>query len=449
MWTAAALTACLISAVSCNNQQKIDGLGIHQTLEKRTLSNGLTVIMVENHTVPVVSYQTWLRVGSVDEQPGITGISHLFEHLMFKGTPKYGPKEFFRQLEARGAEVNAYTTRDYTVFYESFTPDLLDKVIEMESDRMAHLKLDDEILNTERQVVLEERRLRTDNSPAGKMQEAIWAMAYRRHPYRWPVIGYPSDLMTITTKRLIEFFKTFYQPSNATIVIVGDFEPGPTFERIAKAYGGIPGKSRPEREIPAEPKQREERRLVMYDHVATEQFVRAYHVTAAEDHDSYALDVLANILFEGTSSRAYHRLVEDKDLASALAGSAYTPTYPGLFIISGIMKGDIPSSEAEAELDRVIREVQDGGVTEEEVAIAVKQLTVQLVDSVRTPYGLGQLIGTVMMIFRDPARFSEDLAKYLKVKPEDVKRVAQVYLEPNNRSVVTLIPESKRKKESK
>jgi zinc protease len=402
--------------------------------------------MIEDHTVPVVTYQTWFRVGSVDERPGITGISHLFEHLMFKGTPKYGPKQFFQQLEARGAEVNAFTARDYTVYYESFTPDLLEKVVDMESDRLANISFDEESLNVERQVVFEERRMRTDNSPAGRMQEALWALAYRRHPYRWPVIGFPDDLQRITLAELKDYFKAHYQPGNAVLVLVGDFKADAAFELIRKAYGKIPGRERAKRDVPAEGEQQEERRLVLRDQVASERFAYAYHVTAATDDDSYALDVLANILFEGTSSRAHRRLVEEKDVVVGITGSAYTPAYPGLFIITGTMKGGLREAAAAELLQQVIKETQEKDVTDEEIRVAVRQLTVQMVDSVRTPYGLGQLMGTVMMIFGDPDRFNKDLEKYLKVTRADVRRVANKYLHPNNRSVVTLVPEEGKKK---
>jgi zinc protease len=422
------------------NAPKENGLGIQLKLDRRVLSNGLVVILVEDHTVPIVSYQTWYRVGSVDEHLGKTGISHLFEHLMFKGTPKYGPKQFFQQLEAKGADVNAFTTRDYTVYYESFVSNLLDKVIDMESDRMANLTLNDEVLNTERAVVFEERKLRTDDSPDGRMQEALWQLAYRRHPYQWPVIGYPQDLLGISVEDLTAYFKSHYQPANAALVVVGDFQTEETFKAIKTAYEAVPADPRPKRDLPTEPEQKEERRLVLRDSVASEKFAQAYHVTSAMDDDSYALDVLANILFEGTSSRAYRKLVDDMDLTDGISGSAYTPTYPGLFIISATMKSGVKTDDAEQALWGVIRQLQDTGVTDEEIRVAVKQLTVQLVDSVRTPYGLGQLIGTVQTIFGDPQRFSEDLSKYLKVTKADVKRVAQTYLQPNNRSVVVLVP---------
>ena len=199
----ASLTLMLAGVVSCSSATKAtsgasrDDLGVNVPMQIEKLSNGLQIIMVEDHTVPVISYQTWYKVGSVDEKPGYTGMAHLFEHLMFKGTPRYPEKQFFLQLEAKGAEVNAYTTRDYTVYYENFVPTLLEKVIDMESDRMANLTLSDEVLNTERMVVFEERRMRTDNTPEGRMQEEIWKLAYRRHPYQWPVIGYPEDLLRI------------------------------------------------------------------------------------------------------------------------------------------------------------------------------------------------------------------------------------------------------------
>lgn len=431
-------------AVSCKSGSS--PLGIDLKLRHKKLFNGLEVILVEDHTVPIVSYQTWFRVGSVDERPGITGISHLFEHLMFKGTPKYGPKQFFEQLEAKGAEVNAFTTRDYTVYYENFVPDLLGKVVEMEADRLANLKLDEEVLNSERMVVFEERRMRTDNSADGRVQEALWKLAYRHHPYQWPVIGYPEDLGAISLPQILEYFKTHYQPANAAIVVVGDFDSEKTLALIRKEYGGIPGRAKPRRDIPSEPEQKEERRLTLYDAVASERFSHAYHVPSAHEDDAYALDVLANVLFAGTNSRAYRKLVEEKDVALGVSGSAFTPSYPGLFIMSGTMKKGLAAAEAEKLLDQVIGEVQEKGVSEEEVKVAIKQLTVQAVDGVRTPSGLATLIGTVHTILGDPERFGEDLAKYFKVKPADVRRVAQKYLHPNNRSVVNLVPRADPKK---
>lgn len=445
---AAFMIGLAVQWISCRDvpNKLVRELGVDLPIQKKKLSNGLQFVLVEDHTVPVISYQTWFRVGSVDERPGITGISHLFEHLMFKGTQKFPEKSFFLELEAKGAEVNAYTTRDYTVYYETFIPSLIDKVIEMEADRMENLLLTDSILQIEKQVVMEERRLRTDNSPAGKMQEALWALAFRRHPYAWPVIGIPDDLDRINSTDLMNYYKKHYHPSNAVVVVVGDFNTNELFEKLKRYYGKLEAKPIPFRDPPREPEQNEERRLTLYDDVISEQFMEAYPITSAQDSDSYAIDVLSNILFEGNSSRAYRKLVEELNITLGVSGSSFTPTFPGLLLISGIMKGDLKSAQAEEAIEKLIQEIQENSVTQEEVQKAVRQLTVQLVDSIRTPFGVGQLIGTVMMIFQDPYRFSEDLKKYFKVTPLDVQRVAQKYLIPNNRSVVKLLPETKRKK---
>ncbi|MDR3607997.1 MAG: pitrilysin family protein [Oligoflexia bacterium] len=426
--------------VAAERQAEKSGVGVHLNLQTTILPNGLKVVLIEDPTVPIVSYQTWYNVGSADEHLGITGISHFFEHLMFKGTPRYPAKEFFRQLEAKGAEVNAFTTRDYTVYYENFIPSYLEKAIDMESDRMQNLKLDDEVLNSERMVVLEERRLRTDNTPEGRMQEALWQLAYRYNSYQWPVIGYPQDVLSLTLQDLQSWYKSHYQPKNATIVVVGAIKADQTLALIRKHYGSIPGVGVPVPEIFAEPEQNEERRLVLYDDESSERFAEAYHVTSAADEDSYALDVLSNILFTGTTSRGWRAMVEDHEIALGVSSENYTPAHPGLFIISGTMKSGVKTDKAEVALDELIRKVQDQGVTAEEIRIAVRQLTVQLIDSVRTPYGMGTLVGTANAVLGDPSLYASDLAKYLKVTPEDVKRVAQKYLQPNNRSVVIMMP---------
>jgi zinc protease len=254
------------------------------------------------------------------------------------------------------------------------------------------------------------------------------------------VIGSVQDLLSITTERLQEYFKANYSPANAALVLVGDFDPDRALGLIRKAYGALPATRVLPRKVPAEPEQNEERRLVLRDKVASERLAEAYHVTSAEQEDSYALDVLANVLFEGTGSRAVRRLVEERELVTGVSGSAFTPTFPGLFIVLATMRSGIRAETVERELERLIAEVQERGVTEEEIQVAVRQLTVQLVDGIRTPYGMGQLIGTVQTIFGDPQRFAQDLVKYTRVTASDVRRVAQRYLIPNNRSVVVMVP---------
>jgi zinc protease len=419
---------------------ELEELGLRFPLETKLLPNGLKILVVEDPTVPIVSYQTWVNVGSTDETFGLTGMAHLFEHLMFKDSAKYGPRAFFNRLEAKGANVNAFTTRDYTVFHETMVPNLLPLAIEMEADRLANLKIDAELLFTERQVVMEERRLRTENSPEGRMQEAIWSLLFKSHPYRAPVIGYDEDLKRMEVRDLEEFFGRYYQPGNVTLVVVGAVRAPEVFALVEKAYGGIPGKPRPVRKIAREPEQTEPRRQVLNDQVASEKVTVAYPSTSAQENDTYALDVLSNVLFTGNASRGYRRMVEEKEIALAVGGVNYTPLFPGIFMASATMKTGHKAAEFERELDVLVHEVQAKGVTDAEIQAAVRQLTVQTVDSVRTAHGLGNMIGTVDAIFGDPMRFKEDLVNYSRVTGADVLRVANKYLVPARKNVITLVP---------
>ncbi len=422
-----------------SGKKSTNPLEIELNLDQRKLDNGLVVIMAEDRSVPVVSYQTWFKVGSVDERPGMTGITHLFEHLMFKGTSKYGPKEYSTQLEAKGAEVNAFTTRDYTEYYINTTPELLDTVIDMESDRMANLVFNEDALQHSRLISLEERRLRYESSIDIRMQEELWRLAYRGHPYHWPPAGFPMDILSVKLSDAEEFYKAYFQPANAVIVVTGNYDREKVFQSIKKHYESIPSQKRADRTIPVEPPQTEERRLVIRDRIVSERFMQAYHITAAENDESYAIDVLSNILFEGRSSRAYKKLVEENAIMIGINGTSYTPGFPGLLIVSGVMKESVPSSRAEVLLDKMISKIQDEGVSEAEIQKAVKQLALQILDSIRTPYGLGQLIGTVQMLFQDPSRFTEDVSKYSKVDSAAVQRVARKYIFPNNRTAITLV----------
>lgn len=421
---------------------ELEKLGLRFPLVERHLSNGLKILIVEDHTVPVVAFQSWVNVGSVDEKFGLSGIAHLFEHLMFKDSEKYGQRAFFNRLEAKGAEVNAFTTRDYTVFHETMVPSLLPTAIELEADRLANLKIDAETLFTERHVIFEERRLRTENTPEGRMQEAVWSLVFKAHPYRAPVIGYPEDLNRMEILDLQSFFSQYYQPGNVTLVIVGDVVVNDVISLLEKSYGAIPGKERPLRKIALEPEQTETRRVELKDQVASEKVTLAYPSTSASENDTYALDVLSNVLFSGNSGRAYRRIIEEKEIALSLGGVNYTPLFPGLFMVSATMKSGHSAKEFEREIEQLLSEIQATGVTDKEIRAAVRQLTVQTVDSVRTAQGLANLIGTVDSIFNDPMRFKEDLVKYSRVTNADVIRVARLYLTPKKKNVVTLVPGS-------
>src|SRR5213592_1919842 len=232
-------------------------------VEERSLPNGLQIRLLQDRSLPVATLYSFFRVGSRNERPGITGISHLFEHMMFNGSKKYGPKEFDRRLEASGGTSNAYTSNDVTAYYEDFASEALPLVLDLESDRMASLLIDDASLARERDVVKEERRFRTDNDIDGMLDEALGALAFLAHPYRWPVIGWMSDIEAITRPDCERYFRTYYAPNNCTLVLVGDFEPAAAVKSLEQAYGPVPsGEALPE-VPPGEPPQRGERRAII------------------------------------------------------------------------------------------------------------------------------------------------------------------------------------------
>ena len=282
------------------------------------------------------------------------------------------------------------------------------------------------------------------------MQAAIWGLAFQVHPYHWPVIGSVEDVSGLTTPDLNSWYHAHYQPGNATIVVVGDINADRTLELIKKYYGSIPGRGQPKREIAPEPPQNGERRLTLFDGgIASERFIQAYHSPSANEDDSYAMDILSNILFEGASSRAYRKLVDQMNIMEDVAGTDFTPTYPGLFMISGTMKNGVPSAQAEEALDQLIRDIQEHGVTAQEIQVAVRQLTVQTVDSIATPHGMAELLGTIVTVLNHPHSIEDDLEKYEHVTAADVQRVANKYLTPNTRSIVVLAPASEKRAENK
>lgn len=416
-------------------------LGLFSQLKISHLPNGLTVILVEDHRVPIVSYQTWVRTGSVDDPPSRSGMAHFMEHFMFKGTQKFEMGRFIQELERVGAEVNADTARDYTVFYENIPQSALPLVIELEADRLANIKIDKTKLALEKQIVLEEQSFKYQEDPSGQAQELLWPMAFALHPYRMPIMGNPSELVLITDAELEKFRKAHYQPGNVTLVVVGDFHHDDLLKQISTAYGSIPGLAPPERSFVAEPAQDSERQYRFNIPDVNERLALAYHITSASQDDSFALDILASILFEGTSALASRVLVQGSEIAWAVDGMAFTPAYPGLFLVTLTLRGKGNGPEAERIFSRLVNGISENGVSEKAVKAAKKQLQVQILDSLRTAKGIGHLIGTAQVILGDARKFIDDFKKYSKVTPADVQRVLRKYLDPNNRSTVFLLPD--------
>ena len=280
-----------------------------------TLANGLRVRVLPDRLVPAVSYYTFFGVGSRNERPGITGISHLFEHMMFNGSERYGPKEFDRVLEAHGGASNAYTSNDVTAYHDDFATDALPVVIDLESDRMRALRITVEALDQERSVVMEERRLRTENSHFGLLEEQLESLVFQAHPYRWPVIGWMDDIARIGREDCLAFFRTYYAPGNASIYVCGDVDPDDLLRRIEAAYGPIPAGPPVPPPIGGEPPQRGERRASIRHPAHASAMLAGFRGPAAREPDTAVLDVLQACLASGEGSRLRRSLVQDQEVA--------------------------------------------------------------------------------------------------------------------------------------
>src|SRR5436305_2378672 len=286
-------------------------------VQEHVLANGLQVRLLPDRGLPIATLYSFFRVGSRNERPGITGISHLFEHMMFNGSKKYGPKEFDRRLESAGGTSNAYTSTDVTAYYEDFAAEALPLVLDLESDRMASLLIDDDSLQREREVVKEERRFRTDNDIDGMLDEALSALAFLAHPYRWPVVGWMPDLNRISRRDCERYFRTYYAPNNCTLVLVGDFQPAAALADIEHLYGKIPrGEPLPE-VASGEPPQKGERRAVIRYPAQAPALLAGFRGPDGRDPDSLVLDLIRAALGFGEGARLKRALVYEQERCAA------------------------------------------------------------------------------------------------------------------------------------
>jgi zinc protease len=402
------------------------------------LENGLTVLTLEDRTTPVVSFQMWVRVGSRDESR-YTGLAHLFEHMMFKGSDNIAPEQHAKLIEARGGRVNAFTTRDFTVYFEDVPPESLPLVIDLEAERVAHLDISEDTLGSEREVVLEERRMRTEDSPDGRAFEALLALTFEAHPYRWPVIGWRSDVERATVEVAREFFDTYYAPNNITIAVVGDFDTEECLERIRRTFGPLRPTEIP-RNPTVEPEQKGSRRAVVHMDVRSPLLVAAWHAPPTGDDDGPVLDVVSEILSSGRSSRLYRNLVYEAQVALYAEGSYWELVDAGVFYaVAGVRPGaDIGDVE-----DRFFAEIarlRSEPVGQDELEKAKRQLEVSLVNGLLTSHGLASRIARDYSTFGRIRPLSELLDAIQAVTAEDVQRVAAKYLVDDSRSVVHVVP---------
>ncbi len=422
---------------------RLDALALEDPADRlrvTALENGLTVLTLEDRSTPVVSFQVFVRVGSADEGR-YTGLAHLFEHMMFKGSAHLAPEQHARLVEERGGRVNAYTGRDQTVYYEDVAGEHLPLVVALEAERIRHLDISEKTLEREREVVLEERRLRTEESPQGTAFEELLALSFKAHPYRRPVIGWRSDLEKVGVKACRDFFRTYYAPDNLVLVVVGDFETPRLLELVREHFGDMEPRGEIPRNPTEEPEQNGERRAVVgFPDLRGPLLFAAWHAPPAGSADSAALDVASQILSAGRSSRLYRALVHEGELALAAQGGYWELRRAGVFFAFASVRPGVSVEEVEgsffAEIDRLARE----GPKPAEVAKAATQLEVDLVRGLRTAHGLASRIGHDWLTFGRVRPLAERLGEIRAVTPEDVARVVRTYLVPERRTVVHLLP---------
>ncbi len=344
--------------------------GIPDFSEHR-LSNGLQVLVGPVHSLPMISFQVHFAAGSRYERPGISGITHLFEHMMFKGTHQVGAEEFSRIIQANGGSLNAFTTTDNTSYFENLPADRLELAARLEADRLQNLLLTEESLETEREVVRSERKLRSVNSPFGLLIEQLVALAYEQHPYRWPVIGWDSDLRSLTLEDCREYYRTHYAPNNAVVVIAGDAHADEAVRAVEKYFGPIPSHPQPRLTITPEKPQRGEKRAVFKKVSQVAAFFAAFHVPGIAHPDLIPLQILCVILSVGRSSRFFEKFEKPGKAVEAQAEVGYPPFFsmdPGLLQLSAVASPAIPVETLEKEIWEETEKLREQPLPEEEVA---------------------------------------------------------------------------------
>ncbi len=408
------------------------------------LANGLKVILVRDPSAPVFAYQTWFAVGSRHEREGITGIAHLFEHLMFNQTKNHPPGELDRLIETAGGDTNAATWVDWTYYRDNLPKAELQLAVELEADRMAHLTLGDKQVESEREVVANERRFRVEDDVDGFLNEELYKAAFTTHPYHWPTIGWMRDIEAISIDDCRTFYRTYYAPNNATVVLVGDVDEDGALALIEKHYGPIPSSVIPPDKAQPEPEQTSERRLQWPKPVTADKLRIGYKAPPIGHADYTALEVANEILFGGNSSRLHRRLVVETEIASSCHASTAPFRDPGLYEVSvGVQRGHA-AAEAEAivyeELDKLGRQPLEP----HELDTAKTRLLTHFWRELRPQAGKAEALGHYETTVGDYRKLFAVADGYKAVTASDVERVVRAYLRPERRTVAIAVPSEKR-----
>ena len=413
---------------------------IELPVETKTLRNGLRILVHPDHSAPVVTSYIFFRTGSRNERYGATGIAHLFEHMMFNGGRRFGPGVFDDTIESNGGSTNGYTTRDFTAYLNNFPREALPIILDLESDRMANLAITPQNLEQERGIVMEERRLRLDNQVDGDMNEALYLQAFVRSPYRWNTVGFMDDLKRITLDEARAFFRTYYAPNNATLVLSGDVEPAAAFALVEKYFGAIPRREPPAPVDSGEPEQDGERRVVIRRQAELPAVLIGYKAIRTLDPDRAALDVATRVLSGGESSRLDRDLVREHEVATNVEADLQWGIDPELFVVEAKARPGKSAADLERRIDVVLADLATKPVPDAELAKAKRQLQAESVRAMKTVGGKANQLGFFDVVLGDHRKLFGLVDEWNAVTAADVQRVAGRYFLASRRTVVVLEP---------
>lgn len=409
--------------------------------QRLQLPNGLTVILHPDASTPIAHVQLWFHVGSKDEKPGRTGFAHLFEHMMFKGSKNVEPEQHTSIVASVGGRANAYTTEDTTVYWNTVPSQYLPLVLWMEADRLGSLRIDESTFTNEREVVKEERRMRIENQPYGRLNELIYQNVFTAHPYRHPVIGSMEDLEAATIDDVREFFRTYYLPANATLVVAGDYDADATIDLITRYFGRVPkGTGSVPRDIPREPPQTAERRVTLTEAWPLPAVVVAHRITYDGHPDSYPMHIVGKVLSDGNSSRIYQSLVYQKGLAVAAFGGANLIEHPNLFYAVAIVQPGQTVAAVERALIDELEGLKRDGVTERELQRAKNQFARDYILGRETLQQKASHLAHAEVLHADITTADGEFDIFQRITRADVQRVARTYFTPETRTILHVMP---------
>lgn len=431
------LIACLLLAGAGAQENKIE-------FEEYALDNGLTVILHQDKSTPIVAIAVMYHVGSKNEDPERTGFAHFFEHLLFEGSKNIERGEFSRYVQDAGGTLNAYTTTDNTCYFETLPSNQLELGLWLESERMLHAKVDQEGVETQREVVKEEMRMRYDNRPYGSFQKELNKRLYRKYPYTWTPIGSMDHLNAASEEDYVKFYRQFYVPNNAVLAIAGDFEPKQAKEWVSKYFKGIPKREEPiYRPEVKEPPLGGPVRDTIFDQVQLPGIFKAYRTPAIDEEGFYAVKLLAQLLSEGESSRLKKSLVDEQQLAVQTGNFVDDREGPSMAVAYAICNAGVDAGAVEKAMNAEIEKVQKEGVTEEEFQKLRNQVESELVNQNATisgPFGIANNLAEYETLYGDANLINEEIGRYMAVTREDIRNAAKKYLVEENSVVLYYLP---------